>query len=276
MRYRTLLENRRSIRDFKNQSLKHEMAMELMSYVEDLKGPLDDIDFHISFINNGFEKGHHLDGKVGYGGFPVKAPNYIAFISEEKPGYLQNSSYILEKIVLKAIEMEIGTCWLSVIKDDLDLRTNLSITEKGKLVAFIALGHPQGHVPFTPTSTSTRVPLNEFIFNGIWGQKPMVEELESRGLTNALYHIRMAPSWQNRQPWKLILDSDKLILTVGNNAMEDKDLLIDAGIMMLYMEEILKEEGYPVSWDALLEGKDNLYEKHKIPSEQHIVGALRL
>ncbi|MBM7614992.1 nitroreductase family protein [Alkaliphilus hydrothermalis] len=275
MRYRWLIENRISVRDFRDIHVDKSKMIQLINYSEGIKGLLEDIKVDFIFVSDGKIKRNLLKGKVGYKGHIVEAPHYIVMTSEEKPQYLQNASYMMEELLLKANELDLGTCWLTV-EDEEGLRKDLELTNAGKIVAMAALGYPKGRVPFTPKSTSTRISLYEFVYHEKWGEEPKENELESRGLMNILYHIRMAPSWKNQQPWRLIIDGEKLILVVGGEEIPQKSLLLDSGIMMLYLERIFNEAGIRVRWELYDDDLENIYETYNIPKDYKVVGCLRL
>lgn len=276
MKYRWLIENRKSVREFKETDVHNEILQELMDYGLQIKSPFK-VSTKFILIEDGWEKKDVLRGRTGYGGHPVYAPHYIGILSEEKDEFLQNAGYIMEELLLKAVSLELGTCWISVVNQE-ETKEALGIDSSDHLVALAAIGYPKGHIPYTPKSTSLRMSLNEFIFHKRWDQKPWIEELEMRGLAKILYHIRMAPSWQNLQPWKLIVDDNEIILVVGqeNSNTNSKNLLIDAGIMMLYMERIFNEEGLVAKWSLYEEALKKDYEIYSIPKEYHIIGSLHI
>ncbi|WP_026476914.1 nitroreductase family protein [Alkaliphilus transvaalensis] len=273
MRYRWLIENRISTRDFQELAVDRDKFLQLISYSGEIEGLIPEIKTQFIFIADGKKKTKYLEGKVGYGGHLVTAPHYVGLVSEVKPQHLQNASYQMEELLLKATELDLGSCWLS-IEDGDKLKKHLDLNIDGELVALAAIGYPKLHKPYTPKSTSTRMALHEFVYFEKWGTKPITEDIEMRGLANILYHTRMAPSWKNQQPWKLIIDGEEIILVVGGEDVPEKNLLLDSGIMMLYLERIFNEAGFKVKWQLYDDDLKEDYEKYCIPDNYRIIGSL--
>ncbi len=274
MRYRWLIENRISVRQFQNTQVDRTKLLQLMNYSEEIEGLVEGINTQFIFITDGVQKRDILEGNAGYDGHLIYAPHYIAILSDEKPLYLQNAGYMMEELLLKATELDLGTCWLTV-EDGESLKKQLEMKATGRLVALAAIGYPKTRIPFTPKSTSTRIPLEKFVYFKKWGEIPSTEHLELRGLINVLYHTRMAPSWKNQQPWKLLIDGSEIILVVGGNTIPEKSLLLDSGIMMLYLQRIFNEAGFTVKWIPY-DNKKNYHSKYNIPKEYQIIGSLNI
>lgn len=276
MTFINLIENRKSVREYQNKQLTASDFRIFEEFLKEIKVLQNDIAINFAFIQDGWKKENILKGRAGYVGNPVLSPNYIALLSDQKDGYLINTAYILEQIVLKAVELGIGSCWLSVENDPSGLKKDLGIDKPGELVAMIALGYPKMHIPFTKKSASSRIAIQDFVFNKVWGKTVYHEELEMMGIEKILYNIRLAPSWANLQPWRLIIDNDQIVLAVGGEAVNKKHLMLDAGIMMLYMERAFNEEGLVAKWSIYKEELDGDYSEYNIPPEYQIVGTLHI
>jgi len=276
MTFTNLIENRKSVREYQKKQLDTKEIKALEEFLKEVKVLRKNIGVEFVFIENGWEKEDILKGRAGYVGNPILAPHYIALISEAKEGYLLNTSYILEQVVLKAVELNIGSCWVSVENDASGLKRDLGIDKCGEVVAMIALGYPKTHIPFTKKSGTARIAVEDFVFKGKWGKVAFHEELEMMGIEKILHSIRLAPSWANLQPWKLIIDNDKIILSVGGKDVDEKHLMLDAGIMMLYMEKAFNHEGLMAEWSMYTEELDGDFSEYNIPSEYNIIGTLHI
>lgn len=276
MTFINLVENRKSVREYQKKLLGSKEIKALEKLLEEIDVLIKNVNVDFAFIEDGWAKEEILKGRAGYVGNPVLAPHYIALISEEKEGYLLNSAYILEQIVLKAVELDIASCWVSVENDAAGLKSDLGIDKPGEIVAMIALGYSKTHIPYTKKSGSSRIGVEDFVFKGDWGNIPTHEELEQMGIEQALHSIRFAPSWANLQPWRLIIDKDQIILTVGGKDVSKKHLMLDAGIMMLYMKKAFSSVGIAADWSIYREELDGSLSEYHIPSEYTAVGILHI
>jgi len=276
MTFVNLVENRKSTREYQKKLLRLEEIKILEGFLKEINKLQKNIDVDFVFVEDGWQKEDILKGRAGYVGNPILAPQYIALLSEQKEGYLLNTAYILEQIVLKTVELNIGSCWVSIENDANGLKNDLGIDKPGELVAMIALGYPKTHIPFTKKSGSSRIGVGDFVFRGEWGKTASHEELEMMGIERVLHSIRLAPSWANLQPWKLIIDNDKIILSVGGKDVDKKHLMLDAGIMMLYMEKAFNQEGLAAEWSLYTEELDGHFSEYNIPSEYTIIGTLHI
>jgi len=274
MRYKRLLEERRSCRSFKEEVIDSIHIAELFTYGHHIKRLDDTIQARFVYIDKGFLKGHILSGRVGYNGFLISAPHYVALVSEEKNNYMQNAGYMMEEFLLKTVELGLASCWLTIIKEEEELKKELDIKATGKLVAIAALGYPKVPLPYTPKDTSYRESISNFIYIGAWDQKPSHEELEARGLVDIFLNLRKAPSWKNHQPWRFIIRQDEILLCVGGAEAVYKHNDIDAGIMMLYMENIFKESGINAEWKR--NTSESQYSTCNIPVDYNLIGVLKV
>ena len=274
MRYKSLLEERRSCRSFKEEVIDSVHIAELFTYGHHIKRLDDTIYARFVYIDKGLMKGHILSGRVGYNGFLISAPHYVALVSEEKNNYMQNAGYMMEEFLLKTLELGLASCWLTINNEEEELKRELDIKATGKIVAIAALGYPKIPLPYTPKDTSYRESISNFIYIEAWGQKPDQVELETRGLLDILLNLRKAPSWKNHQPWRFIIRQDEILLCVGGAEVEERQNDIDAGIMMLYMENIFKESGINAKWKGNFSSSE--YNTCKIPAEFNLIGVLKI
>lgn len=273
MRYKRLLEERRSCRSFREESIESEIIAELFTYGHGIKSLDKSIKTQFIYIDKGFQKASIFSNKVGYNGFIVSAPYYVALVSDEKNNYLRNAGYMMEEFLLKTVEFGLASCWLTLSVEE-ELKEKLGIQASGKLVAMAAIGYPKSPLPYTPKDTTYRESIESYVYMSSWDNKPKQEELELRGLLEIFLHLRKAPSWKNHQPWRFLILEDEVLLCVGGEKANKTSLEIDAGIMMLYMENIFKETGINPVWR---EGIDfTRYKECSIPAEYNLIAAIKI
>ena len=112
--------------------------------------------------------------------FPWKAPQLIAFFSENKPGYLENAGFLLQQMDLWLQSRGLGVCWLGLGK----LKNQVKTPEGMEFVILLAFGTPK-----EPLSREMRK------FN----RKTMAEISDRED--KKLECVRVAPSSTNSQPW---------------------------------------------------------------------------
>lgn len=282
MDYKKLISNRKSVRDYKKLALKKEDIKELEAYLGTAKRLVDDIDVDAIIMSN--EVFTKLEGKAGYKGFMLQAPNYIILLSEKKDNYIKNAGYIGEEIVLKALDMQIGSCWVTFSDSEL-VKAELGINSDKEVVAIIALGYDDNKTKvinlhktgenssktkfdIVEDNISERVAVSDIVYLNTWGNSVTAEELQNRALLNAFHYARLAPSTFNRQPWRFILDDGIIVLTVRtDDATGSYEEKIDAGIVMLYFEAIVDSTLTDVSWTLAAPEKN-----YNIPDNYKTVG----
>ena len=112
--------------------------------------------------------------------FPWKAPQLIAFFSENKPGYLENAGFLLQQMDLWLQSRGLGVCWLGLGK----LKNQVKAPEGMEFVILLAFG--------TPKEVLSR---EKRKFN----RKTMAEISDRED--KKLECVRVAPSSTNSQPW---------------------------------------------------------------------------
>ena len=282
MEFKKLILNRKSVRDYKKTALKEVQINELKDYLKNSKKLVNDIEIEVEIMGN--EVFENLNGKAGYKGFMLDAPNYAILLSEKKDNYIKNAGYVGEQIVLKALDMEIGSCWVTFNDSDI-VKSNLGINSDKEVVAIIALGYDanktkiinvpkygdnksKAAIEKVSDNTSERLGVEEIVYLNSWGCNATADDLYNRALLDAFHYARLAPSTLNRQPWRFILDDGTVVLAVRDDdhtgTYEEE---IDAGIVMLYFEAIADITLTDVTWTLEAPQKD-----YNIPKEYVAVG----
>ncbi|MFZ5969059.1 MAG: nitroreductase family protein [Bacillota bacterium] len=268
MKFTRLIEEMRTIRDYKKELVNPDFIKEVLDSGTIAKGFWKDTQTSIRLIENGKEMYDELSGKAGYNGKMIEAPHYLVISSKVSPGHIESGGYIMEWMRLKAWELGLGTCWLSVENTE-TLHKKLNLGNDEVITAFASIGYPYtGIFKKDLSHTSSRLGIEDIISLETWGKPCSIEYLNTRGMTNIFYYARLAPSWRNKQPWHFIIDNDKILLIM--NQMEKENMLVDAGIIMLYFEKAAHEEGILGSWK--LETSDDMIHQYAIPHTHYLIG----
>lgn len=271
-----LIGKRQSVREYKKKKFGEQDKKFLnVLFLEKpiLKG---DQSIEFVFIDHGWEAAEKLVGKAGYFGKMIQAPHYYAVLCHSGASYYKIAGYQGEWFVLKAIQENLGTCWIRV-DDQLAAKEILGIKSDKELVALIAIGYPkkdhQQSQLFSATHKSSlstltdlgypnistydpkvcedfRKPITDFVYVQKFGNTTTLEELEQLGFHEALFYMRVAPSYENRQPWIFVIKEKEIDLLIEVDSKITPVIEgLDAGIAMLYFEIGMHASGIKGSWD---------------------------
>lgn len=265
MNYKKLILDGKSVREFKEKDIESKCFNEIESYIKKSKKLLPELNIELKIFDNE-ETYEKLKNVAGYNGHMIKAPSYAVILSDVKQGYIENSGYIGEKLILKARDLDIDSCWVTfndsdIIKEKLDISSNKEVT------AIIALGYGIDK-NIKNKSGSERLGVEKIVYMDKWGINTSIDELEERGLLDAFSYARMAPSTLNRQPWRFIIDGGKIILAVKKDDFTSNyEIGIDAGIAMLYFGLIIDTTLFDLKWNL-----DKIDKNYNIPEDYEVIG----
>lgn len=243
------LRDRKSIREYKGKEVPKKTLEKLMDYGKSVEKEIGDENFRFLLFKNGEVVYKTLEGKGGYAGVMIKSPHYIGLenFKDSKESIIKGA-YAMEKLITKATEYNLGTCWISIEEVDKETKEKLYSNLEGKIDYILAIGNPVAKNPFIQEPESSRLSIEDIVFKDEIGENIDADELESRGLSDLFYYTRFAPSSFNNQPWRFILKDDKVVLTL----IEDEELsLIDAGIIMYYFENMANAIGIGGKWELI-------------------------
>lgn len=286
MKMLKVMEKRRSVREYKEKIVTMEELDQLMRILQTPVQLEADQSVDLIFLEDGEMVHHALEGVAGYHGVMIKAPHYFALVAEKKPHYLSNAAYMAEWFVLNATKLNLGTCWIETMEKSDFVKRLIRLEDRRDLVALIAIGHPKAehrvanifegkpagslspyteagysnkNIEYAQEPVSARVSIEELVYLKKWGQHADVATLESYGLVEAFYYMHLAPSWGNLQPWRFIVDGQRILLAISKenpykeNVMDEDLAAVEAGIAMLYFQVAMHDLGLPGKWDLTVE-----------------------
>lgn len=282
MEYKDLMARMKSIRNYKQEPVSSEILQKLKDYYLKSKRLVKDIEIE-TILKAKDEVYENLKNLAGYNDLMIEAPQYLFFLSEEKDHYLENAGYAAEDVRLKAFELGVGSCWISIHNGEL-IKEKLNIKSDKKLAALIALGFDdnknkvivenvseynpsKADVSIVEDNVSERLRISDVVYMNKFGQKADPDEVANLGLLEAFFYARLAPSTKNRQPWRFIYDDGMVILVMRKdkdiNEYEEK---IDTGLVMLYYQLIVDNTLFNMSWEFGKPAKE-----YEVPSDYNIV-----
>ena len=241
MNYANIMEEIKSTRDYKETVVKRNLLDEIISAGN---GAIDNHGLSIVLFEDGEATKHKLEGKAGYFGKFIGAPHYIAVLSDDGKKSKEDAAYMMEMMRFKAHDLGLGSCWITIPDND-DIKDELGIDKSRKLCGFLAVGYRYaGIFKKDIQEQAYRQGAVEITYLKEWGNSPVWEDLEARGLDEVFYLTRFAPSWGNKQPWKFLILKDFIVLAMEKNSSTDADL--DTGIIKFYFEKACIDRGLSV------------------------------
>jgi hypothetical protein len=166
----------------------------------------------------------------------------------------------MERNVLKATSMGLGTCWLGGTFKRSGFAGKISINESELLPAISPVGYPRDtrsvvdRVFRYVAASDKRKPWNELFY--LHDTDNFLDDQNSGEFNTPLECVRMAPSASNKQPWRIIKGNGQdtfhfyLKRTPGyGNMGKDIELQnVDMGIAMCHFELSAKELGFKGDW----------------------------
>ncbi len=237
---------RKSIRTFKNKKLNSGSITQVSDIISSINDSTENVQYKL-FLN-GDEIAKRLDGKAGYAGVMIKAPAYIGMhILKEEPNAYIYGAYYLEKLISQLKAIGLGSCWVTLLDvDDNELKDIFEYTD-GSIRYVLAVGYPPRELNIGQSTYSSRLGVEDYVFSGDLGNKMTIAELEKLGLDDLFYYLRMAPSSYNNQPWRFVIDDNKVKLYVADP--KNVNDFVDVGIIIFYYNELAKTIGMNPKWE---------------------------
>lgn len=216
--------------------------------------------------------------RLGTYGFIKGATGFLVGAVRRAPHDLEDYGYLLERVVLCATDLGLGTCWLggtftrsSFVRRFGGLRRDETMPA---VVSVGLIGDDGSERIREREEGSRRLPSSELFF-----ERSFDEPLDLGAVgpyAEALEAVRMAPSATNKQPWRIVRDGAawhfylRRTKSYGKGsalftALRIADLQrVDMGIAMCHFELVAREHGLAGNWvvsdpGAPLPGSDTEY-----------------
>jgi nitroreductase len=202
---------------------------------------------------------------LGTYGVIKNAAGFIAGAISRSDHYLEDYGYLLERIVLCATGIGLGTCWLGGTFRKSGFARSISLEEGEAVPAVIAAGYSADRPALLDSimrfgaGSKRRKPWEELFFNGDFSTS--LTEEDAGPYRVPIEMVRRAPSASNKQPWRVVREKGRnvfhfvLVRTKGYYrnwkviGMEDLQR-VDMGIAMYHFEAAAAELKLKGSWVA--------------------------
>ncbi len=214
---------------------------------------------------------------LGTYGFIRGAGGFIIGAAGPGRNNLEDYGYLMERAILLATDLGLGTCWLGGIFRRSSFSRRISLGGEETMPAVAALGYAADRRRWLDASvrrlagSDSRRPSESLFFDGTFGVP--LPAGTAGAFAVPLEMVRLGPSASNRQPWRIVRDNRRwhfyLQRTPGyagrNSALlKIADLQrVDMGIAMCHFELTALETGLSGEWIRLeqtIERPDDLTE----------------
>ncbi len=199
---------------------------------------------------------------LGTYGFIRHPAGFIVGAVRHGPGDLEDFGYVMERIVLEATALELGTCWLGGSFTRSSFAARISLQTDELLPAVVATGLVADRrfwldrLVRAAARGDQRLPWEQLFFDGDFAHPLMPQA--AGAYAEALEMVRLGPSASNKQPWRIVRQEEAwhfyLQRTPGYpprvaEALVERDLQrVDIGIAMAHFALTLAEAGRAGRW----------------------------
>jgi hypothetical protein len=191
--------------------------------------------------------------KLGTYGVIREAPLFMAGIVKSGGVDSEGLGYSMERAVLHATAMGLGTCWLAGTYNRSGFKDAARLADDERIVCVSPVGYPARRrtvldsMMRSVAGSARRKPWSEMFFDGALNN-PMSEQAagEFRG---ALEAVRLAPSGSNGQPWRIVRQGKQFHFYRAVKPGSDYGR-VDMGIAACHFELVAREQGLKGEWVA--------------------------
>jgi len=234
-----LIRQRKSVRTFDGQPLSMEDRSALETYTASQKNPFSvPITFRLLDV-----KEYGLSSLVIVG-----ADTYLAAKVEKVPNFEIAYGYSFEKVCLYALSRGIGTVMLAASLSRAAFEKAMEVKDGEVMPVASPVGYPAEKKSIRESlmrkglKADDRKPFGQLFFEGDFNHSLP----ESNSFAKALEMARWAPSAGNGQPWRAMVDGDRVHFYEAKT-MKDSPLgdiqKVDVGIALAHFDMALEEEG---------------------------------
>jgi nitroreductase len=200
-----IIRQRKSIRSYSGTPIEEDKKEALRNFLStNTIGPLE-TKARFTFITATPEDSKALRGLITYG--MIKNPmGFIIGAVENSPRNLEDFGYMMEKNILMATGLGLGTCWLGGTFSSSRFSRKIALQNNEILPAVTPVGYavpklsPMDSLIRSASGADKRKPWDALFFQN---DKPLLTD-EAGDYATPLEMLRLAPSANNLQPWRII------------------------------------------------------------------------
>ena len=204
------IKKRHSVRSYTSQKIDTNVAKELQVYIDKCN---KESGMNIQLC---LDEPNAFNGFMAHYGSFKNVNNYIAIVGKKEKDFEEKSGYWGEKIVLKATQLGLSTCWVAMTYSKGKSKCNIKKDEK--LICVISLGYAQVE----------GVPHKNKPIESLYTVAGDIPEWFKKGMETAL----LAPTAMNQQKFHFSLNGDVVTAKAGLGFYTKLDL----GIVKCHFE----------------------------------------
>ena len=279
MNYAALIQNRKSVREFRDKVVPFSLLEQIKTYYQrSVRRLISEIGTEMYIF--GTDAREALEGAAGYNSFLVGAPQYLVLLSEEHPHAHLNAGFVMEDLILKLTELDLGSCWVT-FADSAEVKEALGIESELEIAAIAAFGYG--------VKTTRRLRLNirsmsdidisakrhyfepkrsvsDLVHRNHWGSRDGLDSaigFYDDMLWESFYAASLAPSYLNRQAYGFLLEQGKVTLvSVPDKFNVPIDQELSLGIVLHHFTVTAENWAGKLSWQFDPQGAE-LPEGHR-------------
>jgi len=209
MDIKEIIRSRHSVRQYLDKPIPEEIRSQLDAYAAELNR---EGNLHIQIL---YDEPACFQSRMAHYGQFENAANYIALVGRKSEGLEERCGYFGEKLVLKAQELGLNTCWVALTHG----KSKAIVAADEKEVIIISLGY--GKTPGNPHRGKRAADVSNV--------SPDAPEWFKQGIEMAL----LAPTAVNQQKFRFELDGNSVKAKAG---LIGTCLKIDLGIVKCHFE----------------------------------------
>lgn len=245
-----IIKSRHSVRTYHSEILDKELKNKLEKYAAEIKGPFAS-KLRLEVIDS-LDYAEGAGNKIGTYGVIKGAKAFIAAVTSNEVHNMEQLGYCMEKLILYAASLGIGTCWLGGTFKRSQFAELVGLKEDEMIPAVTPIGHPAEKRSFLDSmmrrvaGSDNRKPWNELFFDSSF-DKPLKKE-DAGQYAEVFEMVRLAPSASNKQPWRILKQGNEYHIFLKETKGFSKALgfnmqKIDIGIAMCHFEMTAREMG---------------------------------
>lgn len=244
-----IIKERTSVRTYNQNEIDKEKIVKIEEFIDNLKGPFNE-KVRFKIINS---KETLKGEKIGTYGIIKGANIFIAVAYENGEMALEEVGYEMEKLILFVTSLGLGTCWIGGTFNKSEFSKAMELKDNETLPIVTPIGRNEDKKRFIEramkffTKSKKRKEWYELFFLRDFSV-PLTPVINLGYFKEVLENVRLSPSALNKQPWRIVKDSNKFHFYINSPKIKNDKLTfdihrIDMGIAMCHFDLTCRKIG---------------------------------